>query len=320
MPYGVPRDKNNPQRIKRQQEHIRKKMLAKVGSKSMASVIDQMQDTTPSIISLGNGNFGTPMDKQPTDFTGFECTKEGKIDKANVPVAKFVERAASMGIISKKKPRVKLVREVFFERMRRERQVRDGKDVDEFLNYLMNANPDLNRNVAYKLVMTEFGYKSAAQEWDQEILRLDAIEKDYWKLTAGKFKETPDWAATPGRVIQDFAEAVDSLPIKGDVKEELDWIRAHPAMLRYERRQDRNKQIIITADDVLRAPHGKAPCRSAVATLQYWVNNPSKFYVMLMGEHRKAQEAETDKPNAQRDMGLDEIDALLTDFEKEKNA
>ncbi len=77
-----------------------------------------------------------------------------------------------------------------------------------------------------------------------------------------------------------FEVAISGLPATAPEEEILDWIAAHPAMVRHIWMEE--EEIILTAKDVLEAPHGSAPCRIAATRLQYFVNRPEKFYDKLL--------------------------------------
>jgi hypothetical protein len=92
---------------------------------------------------------------------------------------------------------------------------------------------------------------------------------------------------TKARKIQaEFENAICELPSSASVARELNWIRSHPAMSRHDRKKD-DSPIIITPDDILKAPHGRAPSQSAVHQLQHWVNRPQAFYAQMLQEDRK---------------------------------
>jgi hypothetical protein len=81
---------------------------------------------------------------------------------------------------------------------------------------------------------------------------------------------------------EDFEQAVRLLPDNAPISAELDWIGAHPAMSRKARQQDTGKDILIGPEDILFAPHGRAPSKAAVVALQHWGNHPEQFYRKLL--------------------------------------
>ena len=83
-----------------------------------------------------------------------------------------------------------------------------------------------------------------------------------------------------------FHSAMRSLPPTGDLDVEMQWVAAHPAMSRRDRSDD-DEKILITRHDILKAPHGPAPSRRAVQSLQHWVNDPREFQRILLAEYKE---------------------------------
>ena len=110
------------------------------------------------------------------------------------------------------------------------------------------------------------------------------------------------------QAMEQFETVVAGLPDKSSFSTEIDWIRSHPAMVRGYR-GDKLKDVVLTADDVLRAPCGPAPSKAAVYSLQHWANHVSEFHKMMLSEHKKRQEDAKPDESVERDMGLDEIEA-----------
>ena len=106
-----------------------------------------------------------------------------------------------------------------------------------------------------------------------------------------------------------FEDAVAGLPDRASISVETDWIRAHPAMSRMSRSSDK-KPVILTAADVLRPPHGKAPSKSAVRSLQHWANYPARFFEKMATDDKKKQKAEGGEVQVE-DVGIEEIRRLL---------
>ncbi len=97
----------------------------------------------------------------------------------------------------------------------------------------------------------------------------------------------------------------------------LDWIASHPAMSRLQ--EEGKATVVLTVDDVLNPPHGKAPSRGAVMALQNWANRPNKFYEMMLSEQKKQVE-DPEAKNVDLDPGLEEVERMLkqlyADFEQ----
>ena len=164
---------------------------------------------------------------------------------------------------------------------------------------LMAAKP-MEMSAAIKLAAMEFGYVSPEDErriWD---------EKRENEIRLGIVRTHPD--GTPIT----FEEVVANLPDKASVKEEIDWIKSHPAMMRKSRMKDKLTEIAITIDDLLML-NGKCPSKSAAVQLQNFVNKPAEFFKATLSENKKISEKGGNEQAAQRDKGLDEIRALLED-------
>jgi len=84
------------------------------------------------------------------------------------------------------------------------------------------------------------------------------------------------------RATMKFEEAISGLPTTTPKEEIVDWIAAHPAMSRHIWMEEEDGPIILTAQDVMEAPHGVAPCRAAATQLQSFVNRPDKFYDKML--------------------------------------
>ena len=86
-----------------------------------------------------------------------------------------------------------------------------------------------------------------------------------------------------------FEAAISGLPATAPEEEIMDWIAAHPAMLRHVWMDEEDGPIILTAKDILEAPHGSAPCRIAAILLQYFVNWPEQFFDKLLDRQVNSQ-------------------------------
>jgi len=108
---------------------------------------------------------------------------------------------------------------------------------------------------------------------------------------------------------KDLERVLRRLPDKATVAVELDWIRAHPAMMRLAQQGGGEQEIKLGKDDVT-PPHGICPSRAAFHELQSWVNRPNKFFDALMAE-RKKQKEQAEATRVEPDMGIAEVEALL---------
>ncbi len=116
--------------------------------------------------------------------------------------------------------------------------------------------------------------------------------------------------------IERFEDAIDTLPANASTSAELAWVAAHPAMSRKARQKNKTADVEITADDVLYAPHGPAPSRSAVNQLIYWSNHPNRFYEGMLSEgKKKMEEGQEAGVDLRADPTLPEIEAFLDSVE-----
>lgn len=82
------------------------------------------------------------------------------------------------------------------------------------------------------------------------------------------------------------------LPMTAKPMDELEWVRAHPLMVRARQRKDRDPPVDIMLSQVTSPPHGRAPSVSAVSLLGFYLANPSVLYKDVMLSSR-AGNAET---------------------------
>jgi hypothetical protein len=117
---------------------------------------------------------------------------------------------------------------------------------------------------------------------------------------------------------QEYEDALMTLPPNAPKAKELEWIEAHPAMMRQSRLQAgvlsrSGGLVILTARDILSAPHGPCPSRSAANQLQHWVNHSQKFFEQIMSEAKKKSTGDGaggDGANSVED-NFEDIDASL---------
>ena len=89
------------------------------------------------------------------------------------------------------------------------------------------------------------------------------------------------------RATMKFEAAIRGLPAAAPEEAIMDWIGGHPAMGWHIRMEE--EEIILTAKDILEAPHGSAPCRIAAILLQYFVNWPEQFFDKLLDRQVNSQ-------------------------------
>ena len=91
---------------------------------------------------------------------------------------------------------------------------------------------------------------------------------------------------------QPFESAISDLPATASPSVEMDWVKSHPAMTRKDRQKNAADKILITPDDILKAPNGPCPSRSAAQMLQHYANKPDAFFKELLSETKKAKSQE----------------------------
>ena len=99
-------------------------------------------------------------------------------------------------------------------------------------------------------------------------------------------------------------------------RKENNWIASHPAMRRTDRDPE-DKKVILTIEDIL-----DAPSQAAVNKLQYWSNDPRKFFEMVQAAekpapkpvvHKKEEKKEATK-KVVHDPTLEEVEEMLKEF------
>ena len=114
-----------------------------------------------------------------------------------------------------------------------------------------------------------------------------------------------------------YHSALKRLPPIADLDIEMQWVAAHPAMSRKDRSEE-DKRIIINREDILNAPHGQAPSRRAVQSLQHWSNDPRKFQEILLAEYKeekkKLSSAATGDTAEEVLDNLEEAERLLSQY------
>ena len=165
-----------------------------------------------------------------------------------------------------------------------------------------------NRNkplVARKQAMEEFSYCLPVEEEDfPEEENTDKVEKNEKKAVE--------------RVERNLLlPAMRGLPAVADPVAEMEWVSGHPAMMRADLLGVKGQRVQIRADDINRAPHGRAPSRRAVNSLINWVNRPDKFHDQIMGQLKKSGTEHT-KEEAEKDVdpSLSEVRKYIEELRK----
>jgi hypothetical protein len=158
--------------------------------------------------------------------------------------------------------------------------------------------------------MFDMGYKDPRTERSLSKDFAVGLREELRKVTKAERRKYTD--AESAR--RSFEAALNTLPHIADPQVELDWIRAHPAMNRNARyrgsKQQGNPMTILRVDDVLDAPHGPAPSKSAVSQLQHWCNNTDQFFKMMLDHQKKAIEKKPAEKTIDEEVVDDDSDTI----------
>lgn len=192
--------------------------------------------------------------------------------------------------------------------MRMEREGRSKEYNARIKEVMADGKPFFQARI---LVMKEFGYagpeaeRSFAEEHKRE--QRKAVEMEI----LGEVREEAR--------VKTFEDAIVMITGTASPAAEIEWVRSHPAMSRWDRQRDKTKPVEITADDILYAPHGQAPSRSAVNQLIHWANRPGEFYKQILSEHRKRVEEGGELHGSVADPGVGDIQAYLAQIKESAN-
>jgi hypothetical protein len=155
-------------------------------------------------------------------------------------------------------------------------------------------------------VMADMGYKSAAatRKQYQELVREDAKQQDSAE------------ALESASELEQALLGMTDLPHVASPSLEMEWVRGHPAMMRKDLMAGTKEKIIrITPADILAAPHGLPPSRSAVSQLISWVNRPAKFNEQLLGVNKKSEYVgDMGAKENEGDLTMQEVRELISQF------
>ena len=194
-------------------------------------------------------------------------------------------------------------RKLFVERMRRQGR---GKEWDMSIKQVM-AEESLSYNQAAPIVMKAMGYEGPSSE--------RAIHAEYeaniHKTAMERERDTIQAEIKLEKRITNFEESLRDLPPNAPPVVEMNWVAAHPAMMRATKS---GKKVELNAEDVLYPPHGKAPSVAAVSMLQYWANNVAKFHEQRLSEQKKKVDEGAGSGAATEDAKLAEVELILKEF------
>ena len=177
--------------------------------------------------------------------------------------------------------------------MFRERMAREGrtKELKANVQQVMREH-GMGFSAALRVVMPTMGYINDQAEIrmyraNKEQILIDRVES---AIASDVIKEEMSLEAEQARKEEEeFELALSKLPANAQRAREIEWIEAHPAMMRQSRMKVAGKTgpVSITAADILDAPHGVCPSRGAAVMLQHWANNAAKFFEQIMSEAKK---------------------------------
>lgn len=186
---------------------------------------------------------------------------------------------------------------MFLERMRRA-----GREKEWYVRVKqVMADQNIRYGAAQPIAMKQMGFEN----WEAEV----KLHEEYL-LSLRSTTRVMQEEIREEKKQENFEEVLAGLPNNADPKTEIDWISAHPAMLRKNRQKDATKQILITADDLLTTAAGPAPSKAAIAKLQHWANAPHEFFKNYTGD-KKSIEVEKKEGGGSTDASVEEINALL---------
>ena len=174
------------------------------------------------------------------------------------------------------------VAQMFRDRMKREGR---GEELNAAIREVCEEH-GLSYRAALQVVMPRMGFVNTETE-----IRIYREHRKRLFASAGETEFAEETALERARTEEDeLAEALATLPSNAPKARELEWIEAHPAMMRSSRNKANGygtNTVQILADDVLNAPHGPCPSRAAAVQLQHWANNSTKFFEQIMSEAKK---------------------------------
>ena len=165
------------------------------------------------------------------------------------------------------------------------------------------------RGTITKTLQREYGLQTMVMEVERFKLW---VEDEDARIMEQEGKLDPD---------QTLSEVLKYLPPVARTDVELDWVRSHPAMMRFAR--SGGDPVLITAEDLLTEGVMECPSKSAANMLQHWANDPAGFQKLLMSEQKKQQgngtttarkkagKGEPQPESSVEDPGVDEIRRMI---------
>lgn len=264
-----------------------------------------MEPETPSVVKTDSIQSGQTTPRESFATPSSEPTLADKI--ANKPKTGILKPCP-------KAKRDRKAGEPLVEIMFRQRMKREGRSVEleNRVRPVMEERGLLYRAAMRLYVMPAMGFISDEAEvrlYRQHMMDVHHVASE--TIAAEDAEEERLRTAD-----EEYEEALMTLPPNAPKAKELEWIEAHPAMMRQSRLQAGSKSsgiVLLMAKDILNAPHGLCPSRSAANQLQHWVNHSQKFFEQIMSEAKKKSTGDGAGGDGSETVedNLDDLDASL---------
>lgn len=209
--------------------------------------------------------------------------------------------------MAKEKEKLPSARVMFVERLRRE-----GREA-EWYRMVKDVCAELNVRFSQGSgeAMRRLGYEGPEKE--KALYREHQASLKHNELARFVAENTKEW--NKELRMNDFEQACSGLPATSDPAKEMDWVGAHPAMMRvYDLPPE--KKVKVDANDILNAPHGPAPSKRAVVLLRQYVDCPRKFFDQWVSESKKAKGGDQAEEISDTAPEVAEIEALLNELKR----
>jgi hypothetical protein len=194
---------------------------------------------------------------------------------------------------------------LFLRRMKRENSYRDFRKA-----YRARMAKGFGEERSMEITLRQFGYKSLQdeiahyQEWAQ--VWQEIKERNVTRMVTGKLDAAIE--------AEEYEKAYRSLPDNAPVAVEMDWIRSHEAMSRFNLQRNKTEEVKITTDDILHAPNGPAPSKAAVIQLIHWANHPGEFFKQVLTEQKKKSDSAASGKSAESDPEVMDVERMLDEM------
>lgn len=190
------------------------------------------------------------------------------------------------------------------------RMIREGRDKEYHAKLKAVMEQGINYGTASWRVKMEMGYAGPAGE-----KKLAAEHAQTLHLSSAQVAQAKEKVVVQQqRALSAFERAVAGLPNTATRDSEIEWLRAHAAMTRMNLSPD-GKRVFITIDDLLHAAHGPCPSKAAATQLAHWVNQPDKFFEMILSVDKKRGESDPEDEGVVKDLGIADVERLIREIE-----